>query len=1068
MNKTMKKALSLALMIIMVLSSIPMTSLAVNVLCVAGHKWGTYTVTKAATCTTQGEKKATCERTGCDAVDTQAVAIDAQAHKPVNMPRVEATCDKYGNEAGVICGYCGITISGYTPIAPKNHKSTTLAAKPATCTEDGNKAGTKCETCGITLTGGEVIKKTDHKWELYSKVPATCTSKGSQIDICLNCGKKSEAKEIEASHSYGAWVTTPATCLVAGKMVRKCTVAGCNAEEVKPIDKLNHVLETVAAVAPTCDKAGSTAGKKCKVCLTNVEGVETVPAKGHTYITVAGKAATCTERGTSDSRYCSVCGFVEKEAVIIAALGHNMVADPANSKAATCTTTGVEAKKCSNTGCNVTETKVLPITHEANWVSLSQATCTTEGRKRGTCTKCGMDVTVTEPALGHTVNDPFSWKTEKYATCTEAGKRSANCSRCGTKVTETIPALGHKEAIKAPAVAPTCSKEGSTESIHCTTCGTVIVEAKKIDKLAHTYTWKVTTDPTCSQPGVKEGTCSVCSATTKEPVEKVAHTNVDIPAVAPTCTETGTTAGKKCSVCGSVTEPTAAVPALGHDYTVEVEFLDSTCTEPGYDKGKCSRCDSVKNEVIAAKGHTEEVIPGTAPTCEETGIKEGKKCITCNTIIAEQETLPALGHDLVLDAEKSKPATCTETGYAYSKCSRCDEIEETNLELLEHTWGQWTDKVAASCEAQGEQERICSVCNTVELQSTPSLGGHVVVTLPGQDATCTEPSKTAGSYCERCNTVFEEQVVGNPLGHQFGAMELVKKATTTEDGEFAYRCEICDALENPTKIAKIDEASIKLSTVKYYYNGKTRTPDVVIMDTAGTQLEKGTDFEVIYDTGRKNPGKYTAQVTLIGNYEGEVNLTFSINPVKTAKVSYENKGDHILITWDKVAGATGYTVYIYKDSENGTTRKALKTLTGTSYKLTKDYNGKALNLDENYRIGIVSRTKAEDGTILKSKNATIKTVTRKLVKPAINTLTSASGKVTAKWTNVANESGYEICYATSKDGKYTTAKTKIDVTTFTKSLTKNKTYYFKVRAYKVVDGETFYSNYSAIKSIKVK
>ena len=124
------------------------------------------------------------------------------------------------------------------------------------------------------------------------------------------------------------------------------------------------------------------------------------------------------------------------------------------------------------------------------------------------------------------------------------------------------------------------------------------------------------------------------------------------------------------------------------------------------------------------------------------------------------------------------------------------------------------------------------------------------------------------------------------------------------------------------------------------------------MDTAGTQLEKGTDFEVIYDTGRKNPGKYNVQVTFIGNYEDEVSLTFTIKPIKTAKVSYENKGDHILITWDKVAGATGYDVYIYQDSESGTTRKLVKTLTGTSYKLTKDYNGIALNFDEDYRIGL--------------------------------------------------------------------------------------------------------------------
>ena len=36
------------------------------------------------------------------------------------------------------------------------------------------------------------------------------------------------------------------------------------------------------------------------------------------------------------------------------------------------------------------------------------------------------------------------------------------------------------------------------------------------------------------------------------------------------------------------------------------------------------------------------------------------------------------------------------------------------------------------------------------------------------------------------------------------------------------------------------------------------------------------------------------------------------------------------------------------------------------------------------------------------------------------------------------------------------------------SLKKNKTYYFKIRAYKTVDGKKVYSSYSNIKSVKVK
>ena len=57
------------------------------------------------------------------------------------------------------------------------------------------------------------------------------------------------------------------------------------------------------------------------------------------------------------------------------------------------------------------------------------------------------------------------------------------------------------------------------------------------------------------------------------------------------------------------------------------------------------------------------------------------------------------------------------------------------------------------------------------------------------------------------------------------------------------------------------------------------------------------------------------------------------------------------------------------------------------------------------------------------------------------------------------------------NGKYTLVKTvkSGDTTSYTNtSLTKGKTYYYKVKAYKVVNGSNIYSDYSSVKSVKVK
>ena len=1076
MNKTMKKALSLVLMMIMVLSSVPMSGFAANLYCESnGHQWGTYKTTVAATCTKQGKEVAECTRIACDATTERATSTNRDNHNEINMHRVEPTCDRVGNEAGVVCGDCDAVISGYAQIPAKGHKSVPLAAVAATCETDGNEAGTECEVCHTPLSGGKKIEKTGHRWELYSKVPATCTTPGSQQDICKNCSTLSAVKPIESGHVYGSWRTTiAATCSAAGTMERTCQL--CQNVDTQTIEKLAHTVETVAATDPGCESTGTTAGKRCKVCKTTIEGAVTIPAKGHTVVTIPGKAATCDTAGTSDSTYCSVCGAVFTQAVAIQPLGHNIVVDTANSKPATCTTTGVEAKKCTNTGCTYTERKTIAVEHEDdNWVTITEATCTKEGKRRGFCPNCGKDVTETVPALGHQVND-LDWDTTKSPTCTAEGVKSATCQRagCGEKATKSIPATGHNIVVKNPAVAPTCTKEGATESKYCSICKVVTTASEPVAKVAHTFgEWVVKSAPTCAVAGVEEATCKVCNTKETRVADRLAHTEKEIPAVAATCTTAGSTAGIECTVCKAKVKETTVIPALDHNYVLDATAsFEATCELPGKEKGKCSRCDVILDKDIPAKGHTEEIIKGSDADCETSGLSEGKKCTVCQKILLEQEPIPALGHKLIVDASKSTPATCKSEGLDFLMCTGCQYTESKKVDTLAHTFGDWVVNKPASCAEDGEQTRVCSACNTIDTQAIPSFGGHEVVALPGKDATCTEPGKTAGSYCGRCETIFDAQLDIQPAGHVLGDEPELKAATTEADGEFGSVCTVCNEVIDGQKIAKIDKASIKLSTVTHYYNGKVRTPSVTVKDVEGNELIKGEDFDVIYSSGRKNPGKYSAQVTFKGNYAGEISLTFTINPVKTAKVSYENKSDHILITWDKVTGATGYTVYIYKDSESGTTCKAIKTVNAstTSYKLTKDYNGKDLKVGESYRIGVISRTKTEDGTLLKSKNQTIKVVTRKLLKTTL-TVTSTTGKANLKWTNVASESGYEILYSTNKDftsNKTKKATTKANVVTLTKSLTRGATYYFKVRAYKTIDGEKVYSSYSSVKSIKIK
>ncbi|HKM28226.1 MAG TPA: fibronectin type III domain-containing protein, partial [Anaerovoracaceae bacterium] len=80
------------------------------------------------------------------------------------------------------------------------------------------------------------------------------------------------------------------------------------------------------------------------------------------------------------------------------------------------------------------------------------------------------------------------------------------------------------------------------------------------------------------------------------------------------------------------------------------------------------------------------------------------------------------------------------------------------------------------------------------------------------------------------------------------------------------------------------------------------------------------------------------------------------------------------------------------------------------------------------------------------------------------------GKVTLTWKKTAGYKvdGYQILKSTKKTSGFKTVKTtKLQKSTITKGLTKGKTYYFKVRGYRVVDGKTVYTKWSKVK-VKAK
>ena len=166
-----------------------------------GHNFhGTETVTKAPTCTTEGTKTVKCTR--CDAVDTQTIPKDPDAHDwgewKVTTP---ATC----TTPGVETRYCN---------RDHNHSETRPTAKDSnnhaghgthiegyvapTCTKDGYTGDTYCNGCKQKIKDGTVIPATGHHWVDKGDGTHTCTKCGATEGQPSNTNSALELRVVDA------------------------------------------------------------------------------------------------------------------------------------------------------------------------------------------------------------------------------------------------------------------------------------------------------------------------------------------------------------------------------------------------------------------------------------------------------------------------------------------------------------------------------------------------------------------------------------------------------------------------------------------------------------------------------------------------------------------------------------------------------------------------------------------------------------------------------------------------------------------------------------------------------
>lgn len=196
---------------------------------------------------------------------------------------------------------------------------------------------------------------------------------------------------------------------------------------------------------------------------------------------------------------------------------------------------------------------------------------------------------------------------------------------------------------------------------------------------------------------------------------------------------------------------------------------------------------------------------------------------------------------------------------------------------------------------------------------------------------------------------------------------------------------------------------------------------------------------------------------------GIVIVTVQVGKVANLKALSQNTSS-IRIGWDKQYGVSGYEIYRYDSAK----KKYIKIATNSKEsKVT--YTDKKKESATTYKYKVRAYVKKNGKKVYGAYSAVL-TTTTKTTKPVLN-IRSSNKKAKLSWNKVKGATGYEIVMSTKKTKGFTKVKTitKGKTIAYTKKkLKKGVTYYFKIRAYKMVKGIKIYSSYSKVTAVKIK
>lgn len=218
--------------------------------------------------------------------------------------------------------------------------------------------------------------------------------------------------------------------------------------------------------------------------------------------------------------------------------------------------------------------------------------------------------------------------------------------------------------------------------------------------------------------------------------------------------------------------------------------VDPTCTKQGYTHHACTvkGCTyaPVDDTYVAATGHTWVKTQTYPASCTEQGTVF-YKCSACGA--TRTEKIAALGHDLSR-CDLVPDATCTKPGRVVGTCVRCGVQIDEVIPAKGHDYSYADVRTDPTCTESGHYKGTCPTCGKDYDDVIPALGHDW-----GEWVVAQEPTYTTTGYryhiCARCNTRVGEDIP-KLHEHAWNAGVVTQKPTATEPGVKTYTCTICN------------------------------------------------------------------------------------------------------------------------------------------------------------------------------------------------------------------------------------------------------------------------------------